>query len=32
MLIVWVQTVFGKIAAVHIVEEVIERRDDGDFV
>lgn len=29
MLIVGVQTVLGEIAAVHVVEEVVERCDDG---
>lgn len=29
MLVVGVKTVFGEIAAVHVVEEVVERRDDG---
>ena len=29
MLIVGVETVFGEIAAVHVVEEIIQRRDDG---
>jgi hypothetical protein len=31
VLVVGVKTVFGEVAAVHVVEEVVERRDDGGF-